>query len=1019
MRRLLLCLMILLFIPGSLSAITAQPLVVTPRISLVELSVAKSEKNKAWLQQQKSLQIGVWGEVHPPFSILASNGIYQGVIADVIGLMQKSIDLPIQVYGYPDAATALSALEKGEIMMLPVWQPENASTDTALLTRPWLHDRWTLLARHNDRHLIKTTGIVEGNEVSRQSKASWPSGVAVRYMKSYSAALNDLSFGQLDAVWITKISADYLLSTASLPPLPLFTAATQPATLHFSVNRQHPELLELIDDVLSAMPLTHKTQLAQGWGIPLEALIDEKAPADVLQQNITVIVDTRQRPLTFENKEKQISGLLIDLLALIKRKFNIDYQLMPAHDDAELAVLIQRFPEALPPAKWVMPEETTGRSLVPDIHWLTSQSVVLFRNTTQQPQNFSQLPGERIAILRDDPILNWLETHHPTVRLVFADSIPQAMSWLKNNRIRGMLMPLIQANYLLSEPEYSDVKMGIALPASDLVFASPLSESSISGHKLKVALATITPAEINHLIAKWRVPASTSSAPPAASESLSLGWIILAAALVAGLLGAITQHLRRKKASLSITAANTPQMAVHPSTSQRVFLQHMHHEMGNHLHALRGLLDLELHKKPLSAESHENLSTMQETAAQLTFLATAQHDFIALADTDLPGKIRPIVLAQLGETIVTWANSRALAQNITLNFQYRLSRDEYHLNVLAVTRILLSLVLNAIKHSKGTRVTLFVAESPPSGLLFEVADNGTFADKAESARASSLWGETGLNVEECKRLAKGIAGTVSCETPAGQGTIVSLLIPIAPVAECIPPPVPTRVPVTILVVDDHAPSRRLLETLLQQQGCQVLSAQDGAEGLKVWLENRSVIHGIVTDLAMPNMDGYALARKIRQAEMDSSLIITALSASDDFATVEMSLQAGMNDCLSKPLNAAALRVWLQCHFQSPHQNTSAIPSTLISEHYQEWQEINHADMAALRQACEQEDRKEIARLAHRLISTAHLAKNDDLKKYCKMLEKDAFQFNMSEIKNMINKIDPLIAELTSANQKEG
>ncbi|WP_083482103.1 response regulator [Pantoea sp. A4] len=1017
MRRLLLCLMILLFTPKSLFAITTEPLVITPRISLVELTLPKSEKNKAWLHQQKSLQIGVWGEVHPPFSIISSNGIYQGLIADVIGLMQKSIELPFQIYWYPDAATALSALEKGEIMMLPVWQPEEASTDTALLTQPWIHDRWTLLARHNDRRLIKTIGIVEGNDFALQRQASWPGGTPVRYMKSYSAALNDLSFGQLDAVWITKMSADYLLSTASLPPLPLFNAVTQPASLHFSVNRQHPELLELIDDMLSAIPLAHKTQLAQGWGIPLAALLDEKAPEDVLQQNITVIVDTRQSPLTFQNKEKQISGLLIDLLALIKRKFNIDYQLMPAHSDAEVTALIERFPEALLPAKWVMAEETTGRSLVPDIHWLTSQSVVLIKNTTQQPQNFSQLAGERIAILRDDPILNWLETHHPTVRLVVADSIPQAMSWLKSNRIRGMLMPLIQANYLLNEPEYRDVKVGIALPAADLVFATPLSDSSLSGKNLNVALAAITPAEINQLIAKWRVPASTSSVPLSDSGSLYLGWIILAVALLAGLLGAITQHLRRKKTALSITAANTPPMAVQPSTSQRVFLQHMHHEFGNHLHALRGLLDLELQKEPLSAESHENLSTMQETAAQLTFLVTAQHDFIALADTDLPGKIRPIVLAQLGETIVTWANSHALAKNITLNFQYRLSTDEYHLNVLTVTRILLSLVLNAIKHSDGSRVTLFVAESPPSGLLFEVADNGTFAEKEEIARASSLWGETGLTVEECKRLVKGMAGTLSCETPAGQGTIVSLLIPIAPVAECTPPPVSTRVPVTILVVDDHSPSRRLLETLLQQQGCQVLSAQDGAEGLKVWQENRSVIHGIITDLAMPNMDGCSLARNIRQAEMDSPLIITALSASDDFATVEMSLQAGMNDCLSKPLNAGAIAVWLQHHFQSSHQNTPAISSALTSEHYQEWQEVNNADMAALRQACKQEDRKEIARIAHRLISAAHLAKNNDLTKYCKTLEKNAFHFTMSEIKNMINRIDPLIAELTSANQK--
>jgi pilus assembly protein CpaE len=109
----------------------------------------------------------------------------------------------------------------------------------------------------------------------------------------------------------------------------------------------------------------------------------------------------------------------------------------------------------------------------------------------------------------------------------------------------------------------------------------------------------------------------------------------------------------------------------------------------------------------------------------------------------------------------------------------------------------------------------------------------------------------------------------------------------------------------ILVVDDDPNVQRLLEYTLKQEGYEVVTASDGAEGFRLWgAENPALI---LLDVMLPKLDGYQVATKIRQEEADSGHVpIIMLTAEREVEQKVRGLRAGADDYLIKPFHPAEL-----------------------------------------------------------------------------------------------------------------
>jgi CheY-like chemotaxis protein len=114
-----------------------------------------------------------------------------------------------------------------------------------------------------------------------------------------------------------------------------------------------------------------------------------------------------------------------------------------------------------------------------------------------------------------------------------------------------------------------------------------------------------------------------------------------------------------------------------------------------------------------------------------------------------------------------------------------------------------------------------------------------------------------------------------------------------------------------LVVDDHPINRLLLLRQMNVLGYAAESANDGRVALEMWKSGRFRL--LVTDCNMPVMDGYDLARQVRELERASGAprtVIIACTANALRGEVDNCLAAGMDDYLAKPVEISALRATL-------------------------------------------------------------------------------------------------------------
>ncbi|MCP9775321.1 response regulator transcription factor [Cyanobium sp. HWJ4-Hawea] len=112
---------------------------------------------------------------------------------------------------------------------------------------------------------------------------------------------------------------------------------------------------------------------------------------------------------------------------------------------------------------------------------------------------------------------------------------------------------------------------------------------------------------------------------------------------------------------------------------------------------------------------------------------------------------------------------------------------------------------------------------------------------------------------------------------------------------------------TILVVDDEASIRRILETRLSMIGYQVVTACDGVEALEIF--NRINPDLVVLDVMMPRLDGYGVCQELRK---ESDVPIVMLTALGDVADRITGLELGADDYVVKPFSPKELEARIRC-----------------------------------------------------------------------------------------------------------
>ena len=230
-----------------------------------------------------------------------------------------------------------------------------------------------------------------------------------------------------------------------------------------------------------------------------------------------------------------------------------------------------------------------------------------------------------------------------------------------------------------------------------------------------------------------------------------------------------------------------------------------------------------------------------------------------------------------------------------------------------------NLLTNAIKYTERGGISINAELRRDEGVLrIEISDTGVGIDPDEMARlfepfyrspqTASMAEGSGLGLAVVRSLVDLMGGTIRVDSRVGQGTVVTVEVPITEGADGsvdAPSRIDTRRPV--LVVDDSRDARRAIADVIRALGIEVVEAVDGPTGLAAAGERD--FQAIFLDMQMPDLTGYEVARRLRKPgdrHQKTFLVLISAYMDLDDATVDSVFDARIDKPASRKDLVAAL-----------------------------------------------------------------------------------------------------------------
>ncbi|TDF85659.1 transporter substrate-binding domain-containing protein [Pseudomonas sp. H9] len=504
-----------LIVPAHAEDVPASSYQLLSRSQPQHINLSLNSVQRRWLQKKGQLLLGTSAPDYPPFDMTASGRDYEGLTADVAGIVEAALGIPVKVRRFASRQDAVKALTLGQIDLLGSANGYEAATAGVVLSRPYAVDQPVLVTREDESRPLDTglaglrLSMVYHYLPLAEVRANYP-GATIKAYPSYQNALNAVAFDQADVFLGDTISTHYLINQGHLKNIKMANFGKhEPVGFSFAVQKNNHILLQLINATLDNLPRTTRDTLFKRWSAGSDVLLtDRKLQLSQREERwlsqhpvVRVVVNETDAPLTFFDNAGSFRGIAADLLELIRLRTGLRFDIQRASGISDMIDRVNHGQADVIAA--ISPSKRREITLSISRPYLENSFVLMTRKGPEQPASLEQLRGRRLALMRDSPLVESLSKREPGIQLVPTESSEQSTDLLASGHVDGAITALVHANFSLATQHGLVIRASVGADPATFSMATARQAQELASI-LDKALLSIAPEELGVINSRWR-----------------------------------------------------------------------------------------------------------------------------------------------------------------------------------------------------------------------------------------------------------------------------------------------------------------------------------------------------------------------------------------------------------------------------------------------------------------------------------------------------------------------------------